>query len=142
MVKDMQNKSVTKITTDIAEKVRNGELKPSNAYVALRKIKDQVDFVLKSIEDEVMDELMMYNRHEDLVVDDVRIVQVAGRTVYDFKDSHTWNDINEQKKRIERMIKTATKDGVQIIDDETGEMYEPVPVKHSKSYLKIERIRK
>jgi len=141
MVKCM-NKSVEKITTDIAEKVRNGEMKPSNAYVGLRKLRDQIDHVIKSIEDEVMDELMLYSRHDDLIVDDRRIVHVAGRTTYDFKDSHTWNDINEQKKRIERMIKTATKDGVQIIDDETGEMYEPVPVKHSKSYLKIERVKR
>lgn len=136
------NNSVQKITSDIVEKVKNGEMKPSNAYVGLRKMKDQIDSLIKSIEDDVMDELIKYNRHEDLVVDDVKIVQVAGRTMYDFKDSHTWNDINEQKKRIERMIKTATKDGVQIIDDETGEMYEPVPVKNAKSYLKIERIRK
>lgn len=135
------NKSLEKITTDIAEQVKNGEMKPSNAYVGLRKLKDQIDSVIKSIEDDVMDELMHYNRHEDLVVGNVKIVQVAGRAMYDFKDSHTWNDINEQKKRIERMIKTATKDGVQIIDDETGEMYEPVPVKNAKSYLKIERIK-
>ncbi len=141
MVKCMNN-SIKKITTDIAEKVRNGEMKPSNAYVGLRKLRDQIDYVIKSIEDEVMDELMLYSRHDDLIVDDRKIVHVAGRTTYDFKDSHTWNDINEQKKRIERMIKTATKDGVQIIDDETGEMYEPVPVKNSKSYLKIERIKR
>jgi dGTP triphosphohydrolase len=141
MVKCM-NKSIEKITTDIVEKVRNGEMKPSNAYIGLRKLRDQIDYVIKSIEDEVMDELMLYSRHEDLIVDDRKIVHVSGRTTYDFKDSHTWNDINEQKKRIERMIKTATKDGVQIIDDETGEMYEPVPVKNSKSYLKIERIKR
>ena len=122
----------------LMEQWKEGYVPASQVYVALRKLKDDIDSALKQLEDSVMDELVRMNNYEDLIVYGKKIVEVQGRTTYEFKENSMWNDAYNQQKRIERIIKTATNDGVSIYDNETGEVIEPVTKKQGKSYLKIE----
>lgn len=126
----------------LMEQWKEGHVPASQVYVTLRKLKDDIDSALKQLEDSVMDELVRMNNYEDLIVYGKKIVEVQGRTTYEFKESPMWNDAYNQQKRIERIIKTATNDGVSIYDNETGEVIEPVTKRQGKSYLKIETPKK
>lgn len=120
-----------------------GKVPASQVYVKLRTLKQDIDKALKMLEDGVMDELVKMNNYEDLVVwvgneGYKKIVEVSGRTTYDYKQNNMWLDADNERKRIERLIKLATNDGVHVIDQETGEVVEPVNKKVGKSYLKLE----
>lgn len=117
---------------------KEGKVPASQVYIKLRELKQDIDKALKMLEDGVMDELVRMNNYEDLVVYGKKIVEVGGRTTYDYKQNNMWLDADNERKRIERLIKLATNDGVHVIDQETGEVVEPVNKKVGKSYLKLE----
>lgn len=124
---------------NVIQKVENGQLKASNAYVTLRALKSEIEYAIKQIEGQIIDELTYLDDKEDLIVSGYKISHVAGRTSYDYKESSMWKEADTEKKRIERLIKVATKDGVSIVDQHTGEVIEPVKMKQGNGYIKMER---
>jgi hypothetical protein len=64
---------------------------------------------------------------------------MQGRTSLDYKASDVWNEYKESLKNVEEKLKQATKLKVDIVDPESGEVYEPVPVRVGKGYIKMER---
>jgi len=124
---------------NLIQKVQNGHLKASNAYVTLRALKSEIEYAIKQIEGQIVDELTYLDSKEDLIVSGFKLSHVAGRTSYEYKQNSMWKDADEEKKRIERLIKVATKDGVSIVDQATGEIIEPVKMKQGNGYIKMER---
>ena len=124
---------------NLIQKVQNGHLKASNAYVTLRALKSEIEHAIKQIEGQIVDELTYLNDKEDLIVSGFKLSHVAGRTSYDYKQNSMWKDADTEKKRIERLIKVATNDGVSIVDEATGEIIEPVQMKQGNGYIKMER---
>jgi hypothetical protein len=124
---------------NVIKKVQDGHLKASNAYVTLRALKSEIEYAIKQIEGQIVDELTYLDSKEDLIVSGFKLSHIAGRTSFEFKNNSMWNDVDAEKKRIERLIKVATKDGVSIVDESTGEIIEPVPTKQGNGYIKMER---
>ena len=124
---------------NLIKKVEEGQLKASNAYVTLRALKSEIEYAIKQIESQIIDELTYLDSKEALVVNGYKITHVAGRSSYDYKESSMWKEADTEKKRIERLIKVATKDGVSIVDQHTGEIIEPVKIKQGNGYIKMEQ---
>lgn len=124
---------------NLIQKVQNGQVRASNAYVTLRALKSEIEHAIKQIEGQIVDELTYLNDKEDLIVSGYKISHVAGRTSFDYIQSSMWKEADAEKKRIERLIKIATKDGVSIVDQHTGEIIEPVEMKQGNGYIKMER---
>lgn len=124
---------------NLIQKVQNGQVKASNAYVTLRALKSEIEYAIKQIEGQIVDELTYLDSKEALVVNGYKITHVAGRSSYDYKESSMWKEADTEKKRIERLIKVATKDGVSIVDQHTGEIIEPVQIKQVNGYIKMEK---
>jgi hypothetical protein len=124
---------------NLIKKVEGGQLKASNAYVTLRALKSEIEYAIKQIESQIIDELTYLDSKEALVVNGYKITHVAGRSSYDYKESSMWKEADTEKKRIERLIKVATKDGVSIVDQHTGEIIEPVKIKQGNGYIKMEQ---
>jgi hypothetical protein len=124
---------------NLIKKVEEGNLKASNAYVILRALKSEIEYAIKQIESQIIDELTYLDSKEALVVNGYKITHVAGRSSYDYKESSMWKEADTEKKRIERLIKVATKDGVSIVDQHTGEIIEPVKIKQGNGYIKMEQ---
>jgi len=124
---------------NLIKKVEEGNLKASNAYVILRALKSEIEYAIKQIESQIIDELTYLDSKEALVVNGYKITHVAGRASYDYKESSMWKEADTEKKRIERLIKVATKDGVSIVDQHTGEIIEPVKIKQGNGYIKMEQ---
>lgn len=123
----------------IINDVELGELKPSKAYVMLRALKSEIDEAIKKVEAELVGEITYLSNQEDLVVDGYKITHMQGRKSYNYKGCSVWREVDEERKRIERIIKLATNDSVSIVDNHTGEIIEPVEVKHGSGYIKMER---
>ncbi len=124
---------------NVIKKVQDGHLKASNAYVTLRALKSEIEYAIKQIESQIIDELTYLDSKEALIISGYKITHVAGRSSYDYKESLMWKEADTEKKRIERLIKVATKDGVSIVDQHTGEVIEPVQIKQGNGYIKMEQ---
>jgi hypothetical protein len=123
---------------DILKQYNDGDMKPSKAYVQLRAIKSEVEDIIKQVEEGLVDEITRMG-NEDLIVDGYKISHMQGRTSLDYKASDVWNEYKESLKEVEEKLKQATKLKVDIVDPESGEVYEALPVKHGKGYFKMER---
>jgi hypothetical protein len=124
---------------EIVNNVMQGDIKPSKAYVILRALKSELDEAIKAVEAELVSEITYISDREDLIVDGFKITHMAGRKSYDYKGVSLWREADEERKRIERLIKIATNDGVSIVDQHTGEVIDPVEVKHGSGFIKMER---
>lgn len=122
----------------IISDVELGEMKPSKAYVMLRALKSEIDEAMKKVEAELVSELTYLSNHEDLIVDGYKITHMQGRKSYDYKGCSLWREADAERKRIERIIKLATNDGVSVVDNHTGEIIEPVELKHGSGFIKME----
>ena len=124
---------------NLIKKVEGGQLKASNAYVLLRSLKSEIEYAIKQIEGQLIEEITYLDDKEPLIIDGNKITHMAGRTSYDFKSSSMWKEADAEKRRIEKLIKVATKDKVSIVDQHTGEIIEPVEIKQGNGYIKMEK---
>lgn len=125
---------------ELLEQYQEGNIKASKAYVQLRAIKSELDDVIKDVETGLVDEITRMGK-EDLIVDGFKISHMQGRTSLDYKASDVWNEYKASLKEVEEKLKQATKLKVDIVDPESGEVYEPVPMRQGKGYIKMERAR-
>ena len=121
--------------------VERGEIKASYGYVLLRSIESIIKEIIKDVEQEVVGELTLLDDKEDLVALGHKISHIKGRTSFSFKESPIWKDVNSEKKRVENLIKVATTKNVEVVDKITGEIIEPVTLKHGKGFFKMEKVK-
>lgn len=128
---------------ELVTRFKEGHIKGSRAYVELRALKDGLveifDNAIKEVESGVVDELTQLNDKEELIVLGNKLSHVKGRSNYQYKQCPMYADADKEVRRIRELIKTATNNGVEIMDKETGEIIEPVEVKQGKGYLKLEK---
>jgi hypothetical protein len=124
---------------DLVLQAENGIIKAGVAYVQLRALKSEIEESLKKVEPLVIDELTMLNDKDDLCALGFKISHMKGRTTFNYKECTKWNEINDERKRVEELVKVATRQNAEIIDKETGEIIEPVSLKNGKGFLKMEK---
>ena len=124
----------------IISQYQEGHIKASIAYFNLRVLKSEIEDAIKSIENDLLEEIIRMGP-EDLIVQGHKISHVPGRVTYEYKTNHAWKQIYDNLKNVEQKLKQATKLGVEIIDPDTGELYEAVEKKEGKGYLKLEQVR-
>jgi hypothetical protein len=125
---------------ELLHEYQEGNIKASKAYIQLRALKSELEEVIKEVEDGLVDEITRMG-NEDLIVDGYKISHMKGRTSLDYKASHVWNEYKESLKLVEEKLKQATKLKADIVDPHSGELFEPLPVRHGKGYIKMERAR-
>ena len=125
---------------DILKQYNDGDMKPSKAYVQLRAIKSEVEDIIKQVEEGLVDEITRMG-NEDLIVDGYKISHMKGRESLDYKASDVYNQYSNLLKEVQEKLKQATKLKADIVDPETGEVYEPLPTKYGAGFFKMERAR-
>jgi len=125
---------------ELLNEYQEGNMKASKAYIQLRALKSELEEVIKEIETGLVDEITRMG-NEELIVDGYKISHMKGRTSLDYKASDVWNEYKASLKAVEEKLKQATKLKVDIVDPESGEVFEALPVKHGKGYIKMERAR-
>jgi hypothetical protein len=124
---------------EILEQVEAGNLKPGLAYVTLRSFKSEIEYAIKKIEDQVVTQLSYLHDNEPLVISGFKLSHVEGRKIPQYKESALWKHTNDEKKRVEELIKLANKLSESVVDSRTGEVIDPVEVKLGNGYIKMER---
>jgi hypothetical protein len=124
---------------EILKQYNDGDMKPSKAYVQLRAIKSELEDIIKQVEEGLVDEITRMGT-EDLV-DGFKISHMKGRESLDYKASDVYNQYSASLKEVQEKLKQATKLKVDIVDPETGEVYEPLPTKYGAGFIKMERAR-
>jgi len=125
---------------EILSQYQEGHIKASIAYFNLRIIRSEVEDAIKAIENDLLEEIIRMGP-EDLIVEGHKISHVPGRVTFNYKTSDTWNQKYDSLKKVEEKLKQATKLGVEIIDPDTGELYEAIEKKEGKGYIKLEQVR-
>ncbi len=124
---------------DIHNDCIEGFMKASKAYVLLRNHQTEINKYIKEIESLLVDEITHLDDKESLISLGYKIRHMKGRATYDFNSSSKWIELNNERKRLESLIKVATKENSEIVDKETGEIIEPVQIKHGKGFFKMEK---
>lgn len=125
---------------ELLNSYQEGDIKASKAYIQLRALKSELEEVIKEVEDGLVDEITRMG-NEDLVVDGYKISHMKGRESLDYKASDVYNQYSNYLKEVQEKLKQATKLKVDIVDPETGEVYEPLPTKYGAGFIKMERAR-
>lgn len=124
---------------DLVLQAKNGIIKASDTFVQLRAMKSEIEESIKEIEPLVIDELTFLDDKEKLISLGFKITHIKGRTSFNYKECPMWNDTDNERKRIEKLVKVATQQNAEITDKETGEIIEPVSIENGKGYLKMEK---
>lgn len=122
----------------IHHQVIEGLIKPSKAYVELRAMESEIAEIKKVVETELVTEILS-NGQEPTTYGGFEIKHMNGRSSYNYKECSMWADADNERKRVQALVQMATQEGVEITDQETGEVIEPVTVKQGNGFIKMEK---
>ena len=125
---------------ELLNKYDNGEIKSSKAYVQLRAWKSEIEEAIKHVERGLVYEITAMGQ-EDLVCQGFKISHLPGRISLDYKASEVYQEYEQKLNLVKEKLKQATKLKSDIVDPETGELYEPLPTKHGKGFIKMEKVK-
>lgn len=122
------------------QEVEDGNLNPVEYYANLDVLEKFVKKCKEQIQEDALTEAENYGAKtfKDFGFE---ITIRNGATTYDYSDNQELNDLKGKVKAITDNLKLASKKGVAIVDLESGETFEPCPIKSgSKTSLTIKKI--
>lgn len=135
----MRYPEIAAILQHIAHDVEMGNGSALKAYVALKEIADQVEQVLDQIKHVAVDERRRYGK-ENPIIDGIQIELAAGRKIWKYDHSSTWQQLNERRKTLESLMQKAY-NGASIVDGDTGEQIEPAGLSFSADTIRLTKPR-
>lgn len=111
----------------IYDKIVNEEENIFKLFGQLKAIETELNYAIEEAKKQVQKELNKYP--EKLVTYNDFVFEKTQKTTYSFDNSPEWVQLSEQRKKIEERMKIASKNGIQIVDEETGEIIFPATKK-------------
>ena len=111
----------------IYDKIVNEEENIFKLFGQLKAIEAELNYAIEEAKKQVQKELNKYP--DKLIAYNDFIFEKSQKTTYAFDNSPEWVQSSEQLKKIEERMKIASKKGMQIIDEETGEIIFPATKK-------------
>ena len=108
--------------------IDGGEVSKHEALANLVRLSEVISNAITEIKESVI--------HEKVTILGVEFTPLNGRTMYNFKDDHLWNDLSNKIKQREELLKVALKSD-EIIFDSEGVEVPKVEVTNAKSSLTI-----
>lgn len=126
---------------ELVQEVENGSFNPLEAYARLKTFEKFVKDCYTQIEHLAMEEADNYS--EKTIKDfGFEITKRAGSITYDYSVNEDVRRLEVELKTIKDILKNASKMGKSILDEESGEVFEPCPAKGGvKDSLSIKRIK-
>lgn len=90
--------------------IDGGEVSKHEALANLVRLNEVISNAITEIKESVS--------NEKVTVLGVEFTPVNGRTMYNFKEDYTWNDLNNKLKQREELLKVALKSDETIFDNE------------------------
>ncbi len=121
----------------INEQVINGEINALEAFIQLKKMVDVATKIMTEIKRDAVDEADKY-QGKTFEAFGAKIEKRNGGGTWNYKHLDTWCKINDQKKVMEDLHKSAYRmGGNSIIDPNTGEIVQPAEWKPNADTLSI-----
>lgn len=114
----------------IVQDVKDGNQSALDVYPELNEFAKSVDSLRKELYDDVIEEASHYDKKEDIIKGNYKI-SIASRSYPQYKQDDGCSVLDQKLKSRKSLIKKATEKGEPLLDPETGELIEPVDVKHS-----------
>lgn len=117
--------SIPAIIDNVISEVKNGNIPALPSYIKSKRLSKQLDRLDKEIKENALEEASRYSEKNG-VIDGVAWEYKNGSGRYTYSCSDTWNQLNEQKKKIEALMKEEEEkmklayktDGELVIDGE------------------------
>lgn len=121
--------SITKMMNDAV----NGDRDPLHVMAELKRIEEAVKMAKEIV---LPDAIGEFEKHGEKEVEKFgfKISKSSGGR-YDYSGSVDWKEAMQRVKVIEQKMQAAYKGGGPIVDEDTGEYYEPAIYKESKESL-------
>lgn len=122
------------------QKVIDGDSNPLDALIIIKGLETAIKSARESILDDCLTE---FDKHGEKAVKyhgcQFSATQ-SGR--YDFSHNKDWSDLSSKMKSIESKMKIAySNPGTALIDEDTGEVYEPASYKSSKRSISVKMLK-
>lgn len=114
----------------MAEMANDGEVCPFWAKIQLKKIQDAFegdDGVQKPVTKLCVEELEKYNKNEKVMLHGLEWSIRRGHTNWDYEKNPEFKQLKKQEAALKKRLKGLA--GKTVVDPETGEMIEGIPVK-------------
>ena len=120
----------------LAEKAKEHEVDPLNAYIELKTALSELTDAIESLTPLAIEQRLKYGK-ENLIRNGFMVEYSEGTPRYSYKHFEAWAKQSEELKAIEEMMKQSAKLGRVILDEETGEVIEPAKVTYTKPFLRL-----
>ena len=125
---------------NLVQDIEDGRFNPLEGYANLKVFEKFVKDAINQIEPLALEEAGNYNE-KTFSEFGFQITKRNGYVSYDFSSNEDVLRLEAELKARKDILKNASKMGKSIIDEDTGEIYEPCPIKGgTKDTLSIKRI--
>lgn len=125
---------------DLVQDIEDGNFNPLEGYANLKVFEKFVKDAINQIEPLALEEAGNYNE-KTISEFGFQITKRNGYVTYDFSENEDVRRLESELKGIKDILKNASRMGKSIVDDNTGEIYEPCSIKGgSKDSLSIKKI--
>jgi len=121
------------LAKSIIDSVIEGEADPLDVWIELKRLESMIKKIREATKDAAFEELLKYGKGTTKNGIDLKIYN--GRRIYSYDHNPTWQEADEQKKKIEEMMKSAAK--YPVFDEETGEQVPPAKITYSSDTIAI-----
>lgn len=125
--------------TKLVSEAHSGDADAMEVFAKLKTFADRVSAAADEVKPLAIDEAVNgYGIEQDKVSHKGFVFSyVKPRSQYNFKGIPSWVKLEEDRKRIEELSKVAAKNGVEIADEETGEVIPPCVITYTKEGLSV-----
>jgi len=132
----MNHEDLIKDAIELANSVESGEQEALSAYIKLKLAMSELSDLVDKIAPLAIQKRLTYGR-ENPIFYCLSVEYSEGTPRYSYKHSELWSKASEQTKAIEEAMKQSAKLGQTIVDEATGEVFEPATISYSKPFLKL-----
>ena len=125
---------------DTVQSAEDGNISGLEVYANLKDLQRFLTDAINQVEELAWQEANNYNE-KTFSEFGFRITKRNGSVTYDFKANADFKQKSDELAELRKKLSSASKNGLAYVDMETGETFEPCPVKSgSKDSLVIEKI--
>lgn len=127
-IEGLNKSAIESLSERIVSSVVEGSENSGDLYIKLDFLKKSIDKSLKTIKEDAVVELSKYDKGQTVMGVEINVTSKAS---YKYDNNPEWVAKKAELKKIEEQMKMVNKDGVTIVNEETGEVVPPAIANYS-----------
>lgn len=112
--------------SNTVQEVLDNKFSALEGYIFFKELKEHLATCIDAIKEKAFIEAKEYDKQEKF---GYKISVTNGYNKYDYSVNQDYSRLSKEIKELEDKLKTASKNGMSFLNEETGEVFEPCPVK-------------